>query len=374
MAEKTTPEASGAPGKHVHEGKKMKKDTQKQTVEYDAIMAEITSGLTGNSENDRKYLDGQAEHYKSHALSEEILRGIGRIWAATLPKEMIGKLENALQNHELSVNVALDEAVFQAHSKKDYVRAVRIVESLLEEVETGDGTLLMYQDDAVNEYHQFQNIFEEILYCHLRKPQRAVRRMTGNFFAIYAVYGGLLFELKRFDDARKALTKAAGINPVNSKVLFELAEIDKLQRNWDGFLALTKQCLAIAYTGEDLGRCYRNLGFYHIEQKNYNTAIALFHFSMVFDPYSEMANAELQYIHQITGKSTQRPAMSEVEKILAENNIALGPSEPVVGLSAALGEKAEQQKNYAAAKFFYSILYDVTHDSDIKTRIESLPQ
>ena len=46
--------------------------------DFDIIMNEITSGLTGDPQADMKYLDEQSLKYKDHPMNTEILRACGR--------------------------------------------------------------------------------------------------------------------------------------------------------------------------------------------------------------------------------------------------------------------------------------------------------
>ena len=52
---------------------------------YNDVMQKITSGLTGNAEDDVKYLMNEIEQYKEHELAQEIARGVGRIIFDILP-------------------------------------------------------------------------------------------------------------------------------------------------------------------------------------------------------------------------------------------------------------------------------------------------
>ena len=46
--------------------------------EYEKIINEINSGLTGDTQHDYSYLLEQTEKYKQHPMSHEILKEIGR--------------------------------------------------------------------------------------------------------------------------------------------------------------------------------------------------------------------------------------------------------------------------------------------------------
>lgn len=342
-------------------------------MNYDEIMKKITSGLTGQTEHDVEYLYEQGEQYKTHKLSKEILRGIGRLIYEVLPPDKRNRVSNVINNDNLGVEAALDEAEFQIN-KKNYVRATEILESIINKMESDDGERLMYKEDSVSEYHCFRNPFEQALYCELFKPQKAVRRIPQAFDHVYYMYGTLLFEVQKYDEAKSALIKAVKLNPINTDALFELSEIYKLDRDWDDYIDSTKHCLKVAYTGEGLSRCYRNLGFYYIEMEDYDLAAALYYFSMRFGHKSTMAQSQLFYIQQKTGEQAPLPSLDSLEDIFAENDIQFGPDNIVVSLATSIGKQAEENRTYSIARYLYTILYDITLNDEIIEWLENLPQ
>lgn len=340
---------------------------------YEEIMQKVTSGLTGKPEVDLKYLFEQMEEYKTHEMAQEILRGIGRMTYEIMPPDKREEMDRLFNNHNLGVESAIEEAEFQVH-KKNFGRALEILESIVKKNEDDTGELVMFRDDKVSEYHYFRNIFEEILYKEIFKPERTPRQMSEDFGHLYFTYGTLLFELKRFDEASAALKKAIRINPINVGAMFELAEISKVKGDWENYLEQSKKCLPVAYSGSNLGRCYRNIGFYYIEKQKYDVATVLYYISMHFDRQSNMAQSELLYIQQMTNKPTPPPSDDDVQRIFKEYGIQPGTNEMVLGIAAALGRSAKEQGHYDAARFFLSILYDLTYDDDVKGWIEELPK
>ena len=341
-------------------------------MKYEEIMQKVTSGLTGNPEADGKYLFAQMEEYKTHELAQEILRGVGRLLYDVLPAEKREEMDRLIGNNRLGVDSAIEEAEFQIH-KKNFDRALEILESVIKKSEDDTGELVMFRDDKVSEYHCFRNIFEEIIYKEMFKPERTVRQMSEDFTHLYCVYGSLLFELKRYDEADAALKKAIRINPIATEARFELAEINKVKGDWKDFLKQTIQCLAVAYSSVNIGRCYRNIGYYFIEQQNFDAATAIYFISMQYDRQSQMAQSQLLYIQQVTGKQVQSPSNEEFVQIFKQHEIPSGANEIVLGIAVALGKSAREQGHFDAARFFFSILYDLTFDDEVKGWIESLP-
>jgi len=276
------------------------------------------------------------------------------------------------EEREFGIQAAIEEVEFQMF-RKNYSRAYEILESVLGKLENRSGELIMFRDDSAFEYHHFRNPLEEILYAELAKPKRALRRIPEDIGQLYFIYGNLLFEMKRFDEARVALKKAVTINPINVDAIFELAEISKMIGKLDDYCATSRKCLSLSYTGRSLGRCYRNIGFYYIEQKAYDVATALLHVSMNYDRQAAMAQSELYYIQQITGETAPVPSIEEVSRLFEDYSIQLGPSKLILSIAASLGKDAERQGRYGAARFFYTVLYDLTFNGEVRGWLENLP-
>ena len=142
--------------------------------------------------------------------------------------------------------------------------------------------------------------------------------------------------------------------------------------DWAGLLATTGKAHEAAYTRRDLGRCYRNLGYYHIERKNWDLAVALFHHSLAFDPESAVARSELLHIHDETGQSVRSPGADAITAALKANGIPPGGSDAVMKTALALGREAMQAGRPDEAMTYHAILYDTTLDDGIARCLEGM--
>jgi tetratricopeptide (TPR) repeat protein len=340
-------------------------------MSYKEIMQRITEGLTGDSKRDLVYLRAQSEAYKTHELAKEIMRGIGRLNYSVMPEDMREEFGRALNNYYLGMDVTLEEAVFQISGQK-YDRALELLESVIKEIEDGHGERIFFLDDSVSEYRRFDNFLEEHIYRCLTDPQKDVRRIPEDYTNIYFRYGYLLYELQRYDEALAALKKAEAINPVRVDIQFEIAGIYKNLHDWEKFRDIAQKCLLLSYRSKDLARAYRYLGFYYVEQENYDLAVALLAFSMDFDNQVSTAPAELLYIQGQIGKPLALPEPDAALKMLAENDIQIGASDLVEGLTAAIIHLAEEHGDIAGAKMYCEVLYDITHNPSVKEKLDSL--
>lgn len=396
---------------------------KEEKISLDNILQEITSGLTGNPKDDIKYLMERSEKYKENEYSKEILRAIGRIIHEIVPQEIKNNFEKEYDNFNLSIEKTLEEVDFQIY-KNNHSKALEIIEALIKKIEE----IGFYKDDQVSEYHCFNNILEEILYGEIFKPEKTIRPIPNYYSTAYFMYGQLLFEHKKFVDARKPLEIAEKYNPFDIKTKIELAETYKIEKNWSKYLSICNQIYECVYTNEDLCRYYRNLGYYYIEQENYELAIALYIISILFLELAEMpdlvtaqnqrimqlnmAKNQLEYIALKSGKNIDfnlktmnenwrlMPKMDSsfkktewyldiqktdlnnnetltidmVKQLLEKNNIPFGPNVKILSVFHTLGQDAIYKKENIFARTIYKLLFELTNNEMYMRVMKELPK
>jgi len=345
--------------------------TKKQS--YDEIIKEIRSGLTGDYKKDGQYLDELGKKYAKHEMGKEITREIGRMMCEILPPDKQRELAEFLKETNYGIDKAKNEAT-ECYKKKDFKGALRAIEKKRKDIETKEGEVDLFLDDSVSEYHSFRNALEAILYETIRKPKKTLRRIPEDMGGFYLIYGVTLFELERFDESRIALKKAINSNPLLLEAVFELAEISKRQGEWEEYIRLTKGCFEFAYKGEYLSRIYRNLGFYFIEEKKYEVAVELFILSKYFEKDNPMANSELMYIEQETGKPISFFRHDDVETLFKKHGIQIGGNKVVLKTCIEVGRAAEEMEDYQTARMCYSFAYSMAPIDEIKSLLDKLPK
>lgn len=336
-------------------------------MEFDNIMQEITSGLTGKSDEDVAYLMKQAEKHKAHPFAKEIARACGRLMFDLIPDEKKAEFEQAIGNDSAGINSTLDEIRFVAY-KKDFRKALALMEVLVNRIEAMDA----FADDAVSEYHTFSELFEEILFFHLKKPKKQLRQAQLSYAEIYVLHGSILFELKRFDEAKKALEKAIRWNPINASIAFEHAEVCKMLGNLDSYVSLTKEIMNVAFKPNDLARGYRNLGYYFAEMQLYDVAVGCLHLSLVYEKESNVAQSELYYIQSKVGGESFRPSEEQLHQYADKYDFPLGASSDVLSLAYSYGKHMLDDKEFEKARYFLEIVYGLTDDEEVKSLLVSL--
>lgn len=333
--------------------------------DFDSIMKEITGGLTGDVEYDIKYLNVQGDKYKNHELATEILRACGRMMYDMMPDESKEKLAQAVGNDQKGLDMALDEVRYN-YFKKDFDKALEQIEKIVLKYEKSH----MFLDDAVSEYHCFKEPMEEALYAQYNKSGKDIRHSTVDYATMYSTYGSVLLELKRPEEAEVALKKAMRWNPVNAMIAFEHAETFKAQGLIEEFKECTMDEFKYAYRPQDLARCYRNLGYYYVEKKDYETAVCCLLFSTIFGK-NDMAQSELYYISQVFEKN-YNPTKEELDSHFAAEGIQKGPARDVLDISYGLGLGFYKKGNMEMAEYFLSIFGAFIDDEEVNQVLEEI--
>ena len=330
---------------------------------FETIMLGISSGLTGDYDKDLEYLKEESEKYKDHEFGKEILRAIGRMMYEMLPDDRKKDLDEALGRDMMGIDAAIEEVRFNIY-KKDFDKALRLIEDTVQEQEKAP----MFEDDSVSEYHNFREPMEEFLYAELDHPEKTLRGATINYAEMYMLYGCILVELKRLDEAEAALKKAMKWNPVAANIAFEHAETMKMRGRIDDFLDCTKKIFKYAFRPADLARCYRNLSYYFVEKKEYETAVCCLLFSTQFEKH-DLVQSELYYISQVSGKMFN-PTEEELNKCFEENEIPLGPNVEILKIAYGYGRHFYESGNMDAAAYFLSIFANFINDEEANKMLE----
>ena len=336
--------------------------------EFDKIMSEINSNLTGNPEKDMALLNEQSNKYKNHKYGKEIQKACGRLMYNAMPDDLRKKLGKAAEEFSSRINDSLNMAE-EFLFKKEFNKALKIIEDLILKLDENQ----QYQDDEVSEYYNFEESFEEVLYSKLNNSEKDLRRVPIPYTRIYNMYGYILYELDRFDDAKKCLEIGLGWNPVSFKLMSEYIEILKIKGDLENFFKLTLNAFKIAFRPQNVARCFRNLGYYFFNKELYSEAKAAYLFSLQFERDSEQTLKELYYLDEKTDHQIEKPPIEKVKEYSEKYGFPIGVDVDVLSLAFENGRKNMEKRNPGLARYFFSILYDLTHDSDIKAALDKLP-
>ncbi len=336
-----------------------------ENKDFEAIMKEITGGLSGDTETDLEYLKAQGEKYKDHEYAREILRACGRLLYQLLPEEKIAEISEYIEKDQMGFDAALDEIRFTIF-KKDYDKALKMLESMIAKYEDAP----FFENDAVSDYFCFREPMEEILYRIRTNTEKDLRQSPINYVDMYYLYGSLLVEMNRPEDAETALKKAMRWNPGNPKAAFEHAETYKLRGLIDEFGRLTREIFKIVYRPEDLARCYRNMGYYFVETKDYRAAVCCLLFSESFDK-NDLVQSELYYISQVSGEDYE-PTGEELKEIILDHDLPFGLEMETLITAYECGKAFYERGDLLTAKHLLEIFLDFVDDETAEKMMEDI--
>lgn len=354
--------------KSTKSAEKKQPEKKKDDKDLNTILQEIHDGLTRHPKMDMDFLKKKCEEYKDHEYAQPILRECGRLMYDLLPDDKKDEISKIIGEEKTGYVIEIEDIKSCIH-KGDFNKALELSQALVKKIED----LNMFIDDPVSEYRLFDEFFEEALYRFLYKPQRTLRTPEIPYTEIYYLYGAILVELKRFDEARNALQKGMKWNPVAFNIRAEYVETFKMQGDMDSFFKETLALFKIAFRSPLVARCFRNLGYYFVEKQQYSEAVAVYLMSTRYDNSSPQVQNELNYINQVSG-GVKQPTIDDMKRYSAQYGFPMGADKDVLGMAHAYGTSFLKDKNYDGARYCLDILYELTGDEEVKKMIESIPR
>lgn len=328
---------------------------------YKEIINEIKANLGENKDLNRQYLSTQIEVYRDHPYNKEIIREISRMMWDCLSEDEKQEFADLSERENPIMDILNDIYYDIENGRYDVPR---------EELDKFMETFLdMFEDDKVSEYHYFTNPLEELIFRKYIGAKKELRYIPDNqpILDLYYVYGFLLLENQEYEKAEEYLKKAISINPVSSRIILELTEIYKVHTyTFNEFFIRTCDALKYAYYPQDIARCYRNLGYYYIEENQMRTALALFIYSMEYEA-SPLAYTEIKYIQGQT--DNMELTLGECIKIIESKNIQIGVNPFILETLDEFIKEYESNKLYNQLLYFLELKFDLTNDKKTLEKI-----
>lgn len=170
------------------------------------------------------------------------------------------------------------------------------------------------------------------------------------------------------------MEKAVRWNPTNATIAFEYAESFKIIGDLERFYEISKGIFKYAFRSADVARCYRNLAFYFVENELWSEAIGCNIMSLQYDKESKNAQSELYYIQQKTHGQIKEPSLDDMKEYGKKYGFPIGADNDVLGMAYAYGKHFFDQKEEEPARYFFTILYNLTEDQQIKELLDQLPK
>ena len=333
-------------------------------INYTEIIKEITRNLTGDGEKDSKYLMEQIEKYRYHEYGIEILKALHRMVYGFLPEEAKAELSTILKKDNTYIQVILNE-VKSKLAEHNLEEAEKIILEILPSQN-------LFYPDKVTEYYDFKNSLEWAYFMAKSRPPKEIYCSPISYNDVFMTYAYILVEKEDYDKAIQIIDTGLRINPLHIDLMFEKASIFRTQKKIDKTLQIALECFEIAYRKPHIARCYRDFGYYFIENKNWDAATCCY---LLSDSWykTEMAKSELYCITQQTGKIIDEQNYADnLEKILEKNNVPFQPNQLWIQIALHLGEQRASCNEIEEAKFCYYVAYELTGDESFHERIIEL--
>ncbi|MBE6492024.1 MAG: hypothetical protein E7Z82_03725 [Methanobrevibacter sp.] len=331
---------------------------------YEEIINEIKSNLGENKDLNKKYLSSQMDVYKNHPNNKEILNEISSMMWDCLSEFEKEEYNQIIENKTQLMDI-LNEVAYEIENGKSKV-ALEKLDKFINKYQSP------FENDDDAEYHFFTNTLEELIFMRYIGSKNEIKYIPTNqpVLDLYYIYGFLLLEDKQFEKSEKYLKKAIKINPVSSRVILELSEIYKIHTyTYNKYYMFVSDALKYAYYPQDIARCYRQLGFYYIEENQMEIALALFIYSMEYE-LSPQAYSEINYIQ--SKNSELKLNLDECINIIKNKNIQLGVNPFVLDTLYELADEYEKNRLYSQSLYYYEIIYDLTNDENILEKIKNI--
>lgn len=322
---------------------------------YETIISEIKSNLTDDNEKNKKYLTKQLYKYDNHEFSKEITREIGRLLWDCLSDDEKNEFIN-ISHKEQPVTNILNEVNNDIHNG-DFEKALNKLDYFLV-----NGNLSFYENDSLTEYHHFSNPIEEMLFHETFSTDKRVviLPIEEDYSRLYYIYGSLLYEFGRIDDAKKALNEGKRFNPVSSPILLKLGVIFKDEHDFEEWFKINNFAFDYTYYAKDLCQIYRNFAYYYIIKGNKELGGALFEFSEIYEPNVSEDKFKKNY--------------EKHHRFLIDNGIPSEANPLVLNILKTLFLDAESNDSLNVALYFYGLYYELTKDSKIKDKLKELQE
>ena len=323
---------------------------------YDDIIAEIKSNLTGNADKDKAYLIKQ---FKMHNLKEIHLE-LGRLlWDLMSDEEQKEYKKAVIQD------IPVDEFIKSIYSYLnygDFETALKELEDYMEIIP------FKFRENPQFDYFYFNNPLEEELFRKYFKTPKEMKVIPfgDEYPRVFYLYGVVLMNLSEFDRAESALKKVLSYNPVSGEILSTLSALYDGNYDLNNLKKTAVEILKFSYDPKEIAKAYRDLGYCYYENKKCTISKALYENSLNYENHPR-AQIELQLIDSYLASNE-----TSIEEVLKSENIPVGTNEYILEISMNLALDFENRNLLNQALYFYSVLYNLTHDEKLLDKVNEL--
>ncbi len=177
--------------------------------------------------------------------------------------------------------------------------------------------------------------------------------------------GYQLMDVGEYEKALVEFSAALEDKPVSRETYERIITCYKFMHEVDREFEYTKKSYDYCCTRSEMAAFYRNLGWYYLEMYQPKVAAACYLYSKFFEESTQVEN-ELQFLETALKKDFHEMELSQMQKILEENQIPLKANSVTLALLYKAGMEAKELDLKEQAYECFYMLYDLTQDPEIE--------
>lgn len=316
------------------------------------IIESIKKKLTGNNEEDTKFVLEQMDVYRDN---KEIMDELYVVLFSLLPQNLQDNFVSNVNQKMFEERIKeIQELVVDGQNE----RALKYLDRTIEKIEK------VYEDDK-NKYMTFHTPFEAYFYAiHRDKDDKKfITSAVVDFGTYYKFRGIVLNNLKRFEEAEGEFVESLKWNPMDYETIFEYAKCLFNLKKYEEFYNFNLETLKNAYTNYAIANCYHNLGLYYTTKdtkEDDKIAFSLISMSIMFDE-TDYAYKDLNTLCEKYTWKKELAGEKDITAALKKTGIPSAPSQELLQLLVSIARRFIGVQDQFAVDVF-KIIYNLTHD------------
>lgn len=329
------------------------------------LMERIKTEMSGDAKTDLHRLSEIAQEYKKEENAEELMEAIANYAYEILPADTREQMEASTFVRGMRMDKAFATALQMIREDKNDE-----AESLLGAI----SDTIREHFEGEKKWFSFRNQFEYHMYRHFNPDDTQFDRAPFDFANYLQTYAFVQVNNGHTRAALETLGRAQKFNPMSVDVRFEQAEIYKLMQMTQMLHTCCRDTMLLSTSGSCYGRVCANMGYFCSLTGDLSSA-AIFNFeSMKFAP-NKAIDIELQDVlrrMKTFGQSFAPPTKGQILDTYEKYGIPQPPNDDLVNLALTLADSAEQYGRLELEGLFLRYAFDMTHNDDIKARLDDL--
>ena len=329
----------------------------------DDYLKTLETKLTGNMDDDFKFLMNEAQHFQKLELFD-LVRDIFKLFEKKYEDDgktyLINKAKEAQEKrkemYKKALNLVKDKKYIEAQEE-----FVKLIDTFPIKRKLNDNEVLK----------SFDNLFEAMYYQEYLANGNKALKLEEPYANYYFNLGFILFSLEDYEGAIDELNQAQIYNDVAPDIYLLKAYAYRNLDDIQNFMLMIKQAMLVAYSKFHLANAYYQLTQHYIKQNNKSLALANLYLSVNYAKPKDYDQL-VQTIEHMEGEAILPNDVNKIKSVLDDANIQFGPSRNVLLLLVKMLKQKVTLDNPKLKKTFLQMLYELTHDEKYKKELESI--